>query len=155
GPSGCGKSTFARKHFRPTEVVSSDFFRGVVCDDEGNQAASRDAFDLVHEAVARRLKWRRLTVVDATNVQADARKPLLELARHYPSLPAAVVFNRPEGDCQAHNRLRLGRVVPDAVITYQMRQLERTLQALGKEGIRNVTVFSSRAEIDSAVVERV
>src|SRR5215475_3279481 len=89
GPSGCGKSTFARKHFRPTEVVSSDYFRGVVCDDEGNQAASRDAFELLHEAVARRLKWRRLTVVDATNVQADARKPLLELARRYHYLTAA------------------------------------------------------------------
>src|SRR5215204_3938239 len=49
GPSGCGKSTFARRHFKPTEVVSSDFFRGLVCDDEGHQGASRDAFELVHE----------------------------------------------------------------------------------------------------------
>src|SRR4051794_23007229 len=83
GPSGCGKSTFARRHFRPSEIVSSDFYRGVVCDDESNQAASRDAFALVHEVVARRLAWRRFTVVDATNLQPDARKPLLDLVRRY------------------------------------------------------------------------
>jgi ABC-type phosphate transport system ATPase subunit len=34
GPSGSGKSTFARKRFRPTEVVSSDACRDMVCDDE-------------------------------------------------------------------------------------------------------------------------
>ncbi len=28
GPSGSGKSTFARKHFLPTEVLSSDCRRG-------------------------------------------------------------------------------------------------------------------------------
>src|SRR5215831_4677504 len=83
GPSGCGKSTFARKHFRPTEVVSSDHFRGLVCDDEANQAASKDAFELLHQAVARRLAWKRFTVVDATNLQPDARKPFVELVRRY------------------------------------------------------------------------
>ena len=62
GPSGSGKSTFARRHFRPSEIVSSDYYRGVVCDDESNQAASRDAFELVHQVVARRLAWRRFTV---------------------------------------------------------------------------------------------
>src|SRR5262245_31497369 len=93
GPSGCGKSSFARKHFRATEIVSSDFYRGAVCDYEGHQGASRDAFELLHEVVARRLRWRRFTVVDATNVQADARKPLLELARKYHYLTSAVVFD--------------------------------------------------------------
>src|SRR6266853_255793 len=83
GVSGSGKSTFARKHFRPTEVLSSDFFRGLVCDDEANQAASKDAFDLLHLAAARRLAWGRLTVIDATNVKPEARKPLLELAKQY------------------------------------------------------------------------
>src|SRR5262249_49421465 len=116
GPSGSGKSTFARKHFRPTEVVSSDFFRGLVCDDTGNQAASRDAFELVHLTVAKRLAWGRFTVVDATNVQTDGRKPLLELARRYHFLTTAVVFNRPAEDCQANNLLRPDRVVPECVI---------------------------------------
>jgi protein phosphatase len=44
GPSGCGKSSFARKHFAPTEVISSDFCRGLVADDENDQSASADAF---------------------------------------------------------------------------------------------------------------
>jgi len=34
GASGSGKSTLARRHFLPTEVLSSDFFRGLVSDDE-------------------------------------------------------------------------------------------------------------------------
>lgn len=45
GPSGAGKSTFARKHFKPTEVLSSDFFRGLVSDDENDQTVTKDAFD--------------------------------------------------------------------------------------------------------------
>src|SRR5918998_5636340 len=106
GPSGCGKSTFARKHFRPTEVLSSDFFRGLVSDDEGDQSASKDAFELLHFAAARRLARRRLTVVDATNVQPEGRKQLLELARRYHYLAAAIVFDLPEELCQAHNQRR-------------------------------------------------
>ncbi|MGB3681668.1 MAG: AAA family ATPase [Rubrobacteraceae bacterium] len=39
GASGSGKSTFARQHFLPTEVVSSDFCRGLVSDDENDQSA--------------------------------------------------------------------------------------------------------------------
>src|SRR5205814_6420056 len=83
GPSGSGKSTFARRHFKPTEVLSSDFCRGLVRDDENDQAASRDAFDVLHLIAARRLAAGRLTVVDATNLQADGRKPLLILAGKY------------------------------------------------------------------------
>ena len=48
GASGCGKSTFARTHFKPTEVVSSDFCRGLVSDDENDQAATDDAFEALH-----------------------------------------------------------------------------------------------------------
>ncbi|MBW4664165.1 MAG: hypothetical protein KME01_08200 [Chroococcus sp. CMT-3BRIN-NPC107] len=36
GASGAGKSSFAKKHFKPTEVISSDFCRGLICDDENN-----------------------------------------------------------------------------------------------------------------------
>ncbi len=114
GPSGCGKSTFARKHFRASEIVSSDFYRGVVCDDESSQAASRDAFELVHHVVSRRLAWKRFTVVDATNLQAEARKPLLELARRYHYLLSAIVFDLDEELCQKYNLARTDRVVPAA-----------------------------------------
>src|SRR6266481_5780881 len=87
GPSGSGKSTFARRHFLPTEVLSSDYCRGLVSDDENEQAATSDAFDVLHYVAARRLARGRLTVVDATNVQPESRRPLVELARKFHCLP--------------------------------------------------------------------
>src|SRR5207248_11076887 len=81
GGSGSGKSTFARKHFKATEVLSSDFFRGLVSDDENDQTVSKDAFDALHFVAGKRLAAGKLTVVDATNVQPEARKPLVALAR--------------------------------------------------------------------------
>src|SRR5947209_14739734 len=100
GPSGSGKSTFARKHFLPTEVLSSDACRGLVSDDENNQAVTNDAFNVLHYIAAKRLALGRMTVVDATNVQPEARKPLVELARQYHCLPVAIVLNLPEPLCQ-------------------------------------------------------
>src|ERR1700729_2119133 len=83
GVSGSGKSTFAREHFRATEVISSDFCRGLVSDDENDQAATYDAFAVLHFIAGRRLAQPRFTVVDATNVQREARKPLVELAKEH------------------------------------------------------------------------
>src|SRR4030095_1976488 len=87
GPSGSGKSTFARRHFLPSEVLSSDFCRGLVGDDENDQAATKDAFELLHYIAAKRLARGRLTVIDATNVQPEARRPLVALAREFHFLP--------------------------------------------------------------------
>src|SRR5258708_22401642 len=109
GPSGSGKTTFVRKHFLPTEVLSSDACRGMVSDDENNQAVTNEAFALLHHIAARRLALGRLTVVDATNVQPEARRPLVELARTYHCLPVAVVLNLPERLCQERNRTRAER----------------------------------------------
>lgn len=72
GVSGSGKSTFARKHFLGTEVISSDFCRGLVANDENDQAATKDAFDVLHYLAGKRLAAGRLTVIDATNVQPEA-----------------------------------------------------------------------------------
>ena len=96
GVSGSGKSTFARKHFRPTEILSSDACRAMVSDDENNQAATKEAFDLLHFIARQRLAAGRLTVVDATNVQPEARQPLVEIAREYHCLPVAIVLDVPE-----------------------------------------------------------
>ena len=104
GASGSGKSTFARRHFKPTEVLSSDFCRGLVSDDENDQAATSDAFDVLHYIARKRLAAGRLTVVDATNVQPEARKPLVALAREYHVLPVAIVLDLPEALCQERNR---------------------------------------------------
>ena len=83
GPSGSGKSSFGRKHFLPTEVISSDFCRGLVSDNENDQSATGDAFDLLGAIVRKRLARGKLTVIDATNVQPEARKTLIALAREY------------------------------------------------------------------------
>src|SRR5947208_4120144 len=90
GPSGSGKSTFARRHFRPTEVISSDACRGMVSDDENDQAVSKDAFDVLRFVAGKRLALGKLTVIDATNVQPEARKPLVKLARQHHCLPVAI-----------------------------------------------------------------
>src|SRR5258708_13846381 len=99
GISGSGKSTFARKHFKPTEILSSDFCRGLVSDDENSQAATEDAFDVLHYIAGKRLAPGPLPFVDATNVQRDARQPLVELARQYHMLPVAIVLNLPAKLC--------------------------------------------------------
>ena len=77
GTTGSGKSTFAARHFKPSEVLSSDYFRGLVSDDENDQGATGDAFDVLHYVAGKRLAAGRLTVVDATNVQLESRKPLV------------------------------------------------------------------------------
>src|SRR5215510_540994 len=109
GPSGAGKSTFARRHFKATEVLSSDFCRGLVSDDETNQTATKDAFEVLHFIAAKRLTAGKLTVIDATNVQAEDRKALLLLAREYHCLPVAIVLDLPEKLCVERNRQRPDR----------------------------------------------
>src|SRR5207302_4703329 len=109
GPSGCGKSSFARTHFLPTEVLSSDFCRGLVSNDQNNQSATGDAFDVLKYIVAKRLSRGLLTVIDATNVQAEARKPLVDLAREHDVLPVAIVLNLPERLCHERNATRPDR----------------------------------------------
>src|SRR3982751_256754 len=91
GATSSGKSTFARKHFKPTEILSSDFCRAILADDENDQSVTNEAFALLHHIAARRLKAGRLTVVDATNVQRESRQPLVQLAREYHVLPVAIV----------------------------------------------------------------
>src|SRR5262245_57011607 len=126
GPSGAGKSTFARKHFLPTEVLSSDACRGIVSDDENNQSATNDAFDVLHYIAAKRLSRGLLTVVDATNVQKEARRPLVELAREFHCLPVAIVFNVPERVCRDRNASRPDRNFGPHVIRQQISQMRQS-----------------------------
>lgn len=155
GASGSGKSTFAKKHFKPTEILSSDFCRGLVSDDENDQAATKDAFDVLHFIAAKRLAAGKLTVIDATNVQHDARKPLLELAREYHYLSVAIVLNIPAKLCQERNETRQDRNFKPHVIRNQTSQLRRSLRSLKREGFRNfLYILSSPEEVETAQVER-
>jgi protein phosphatase len=155
GPSGSGKSTFARKHFLPTEILSSDACRGLVSDDENSQSVTNDAFELLHFIAAKRLGLGRLTVIDATNVQPEARQPLVQLARRYHCLPVAIVLNLPERLCQERNRLREERKFGPHVVRQQQSQLRRSLRRLGREGFRHVFVLETPEEVEAATIERV
>jgi protein phosphatase len=154
GPSGSGKSSFARRHFRSTEVVSSDFCRGVVSDDENDQSATADAFALLHEIVRKRLARGRLTVVDATNVQPEGRKPLIALAKEFHVFAEAIVFDLPERVCQDRNALRPERQFGPHVVRNQAQQLRRSMRGLEREGIRHVFKLGSVEEVDGATIER-
>ena len=154
GPSGCGKSSFARAHFKPTEVLSSDFCRGLVSDDENAQAATKDAFEVLHFVARKRLAGGRLTVVDATNVQPEARKPLVALAREFHVLPVAIVLNLPEKLCHERNQNRPDRQFGPHVVRNQSQQLRRSIRGLEREGFRHVFTMSSPEEVDGATITR-
>lgn len=154
GPSGSGKSSFARKHFLSTEVVSSDFCRALVADNENDQSATGDAFDLLHEIVRKRLARGRLTVVDATNVQPEARKSLIALAKEFHLFAEAIVFDISERVCQDRNVLRPDRQFGPHVIRNQSQQLRRSLRGLEREGIRHVFKLSTPEDVDAVTIER-
>ena len=154
GASGSGKSSFARAHFAPTEVISSDFCRGLVADDENDQAATADAFAVLNFIAGRRLAQPRLTVVDATNVQREARRPLIELAKQHDLFPVAIVLDIPEGVCRERNRQRPDRSFGPHVVRQQSSQLHKSLRGLQREGFRRVHVLKSEAEVAFAEIRR-
>jgi protein phosphatase len=154
GPSGSGKSTFAAGHFLATEVLSSDASRALVSDDENDQAATKDAFDVLHFIAGKRLAAGKLTVVDATNVQRVARRPLVELARAHHVLPVAIVLDVPEKLCLERNAARPDRDFGAHVVRRQRSQLKRSLKGLNREGFRRVVVLRTPEEIDAAEIER-
>mgnify|MGYP001824107641 FL=1 len=154
GASGSGKSTFARRHFLPTEVVSSDYCRGVVSDDENNLDATEDAFRLVHFVAETRLKRRKLVAVDATNVRKEDRAKLVSLAKANHALAVAIVINPGEDVCQERNKTRPDRQFGAHVVRNQTRSLKRNVNRLDQEGFRYVFEFRSVEEIDAVEIER-
>ncbi|MFI9720044.1 polynucleotide kinase-phosphatase [Streptomyces sp. NPDC052396] len=155
GATGSGKSTFAARHFKPTETVSSDFCRGLVSDDPNDQSASGDAFDVLHYIVGKRLAAGRLTVVDATNVQPEARKQLVGLAREHHVLPVAIVLDVPEEVCARRNASRPDRAaLPRRVIQRHQRELRRSLKHLEREGFRKVHHLRGVAQTEAAELVR-
>ena len=154
GPSGSGKSTFARKHFKPTEIVSSDECRAIVSDDETDQSATGDAFELVEYIAAKRLAARRLTVIDATNVKPEDRARFVTLAKKYHALPVGFVFFIDEKICNERNEARENRNFGSHVVRNHLKALKRGFKGLQKrEGVRQIQVFDTPEEMDA--VERI
>ena len=152
GISGSGKSTFARAHFGPTQVLSSDYFRGLVADDENDQSASADAFDVLHYVAGKRLAAGRLTVIDATNLQPHARAGLVKVAREHDVLPVAVVLDVPEALAWERTQARPDRLFGRQVLTRMHRDLRRSLGSLTREGFRKVHVLRGADEIAAAEI---
>jgi protein phosphatase len=154
GASGSGKSTFAKKHFRPTEILSSDYFRGLVSDDENNQIVSGAAFEALYYVANKRLDIGRLTVIDATNVQQEARADVLRLARAQDCHAIAIILDLPVARCVERNAGRPDRNFGEHVIRRQADQLRRSLRHLEKEGFRYVFVLRDETEIDAVEIVR-
>ena len=154
GPSGAGKTTFAARNFAPTEVLSSDAMRALVADDPHDQSATDAAFELLHAALGLRLARGRLTVVDATNVDAWARGALLAVARRHDRPSAAIVFDLPVGLCLGRNAERADRRVPAAAVRRQHAKMRGSLASLAKEGIGSIAVLSTPDAVDSLHVDR-
>ena len=152
--SGSGKSTFAARHFAPTEVISSDRARGWVSDDEADQSVSADAFELVRAIAEKRLKNRRLTVIDATNVRPADRKGWIEIARRWHALPIAIVIDPGISVCVERNSGRPDRAFGVGVVQRMTAEIRRGLRGLQREGFRQVWKLDSVAEIDAALVKR-
>jgi protein phosphatase len=156
GAAGSGKSTFAARHFAPSEVLSSDAFRELVSGDPANQAATRPAFAALHATLALRLGERHLTVVDATNVQANARRQLTRRAAEAGVRAIAVVLDLPIDVVLARNAARQDRVVPEAAVRRQLAELDRSLRAgnLDREGFAPVVRLTGAAAVEAVRVVR-
>jgi predicted kinase len=154
GPSGAGKTTFAARHFLPTEILSSDALRAMVADDPHDQTATDAAFELLHAALTLRLARRRLTVVDATNVEHWARQQPMAIARKARCSAVAIVFDLPLDVCLAHNAARdVPR--PVAAIRRQHRWLRDSRHFLPGEGFAEVWTLATEQEVGETRVDRV
>jgi len=155
GVAGSGKSTFAARHFRTTQVLSSDACRALVSDDEADQEATQDAFEILHLILEKRLQRGKLTVVDATNVQAWARASLLAIAQRCEVPAVAIVFNLPEALTAEQNQARANRVVDANVIAQQTTDLQRSLLDLPQEGFAQVYLLTSREAVNAAEISHI
>ena len=148
GPSGTGKTTFAQRFFQPYEILSSDQCRAIIANDENNQSATEEAFQLLFTMLEMRLKNRLLTVIDATNVEKHARAQLLDIAKKYHIEPVAFLFNLPKAACFQLNEQRKVRHVPHHVIEKQHRFLSKSFMELGRENYQQIITINSLAEIN-------
>jgi predicted kinase len=154
GPSGSGKSTFAARHFRPTEILSSDQMRAMVADDPNDQGATDAAFELLHTALTLRLARRRLTVIDATNVEGWARQAPLAIARRQRRPAVAIVLALPLEVCLARNLAR-EKPRPAASIRRQYRWLTDSLGTLDADGFAATWTLRTEQEVDAVRLERI
>lgn len=154
GISGSGKSTFCQQHFLDTEVLSSDYFRGRVSDDPNDQSVSKQAFEVLEFIARKRLELGKLTVIDATNVTAEARRNWLRLAREFHVMPVAIVLDAGVKLCGERNRQRTDRKFGQHVLRRQHANLKRSLRELKREGFRFVYPLKGPEETAAVTLQR-
>jgi F420-dependent oxidoreductase-like protein len=137
GAAGSGKSTWAERWFAPEQVVSSDALRAMVGRHDRDQAASKDAFDLLHRIADARLRRGLTTVLDTTGLDAARRAEWVALARRHGRPVHGVVLDVGPRTTRSRNKQR-DRPVPSAVVTSQLKALESALDALAAEGFDGV-----------------
>lgn len=140
GLAGSGKSTFAERHFPETNIVSSDRCRGMICDDENNQTINRDAFDLFHYILQKRMLLGRFCVADSVALKPHARRNLRDLARRFGYYGCLLIFNTPPEICIARD-LQRTRQVGESVVRYHAGLLAQTLQDAPNEGWELVKIL--------------
>lgn len=143
GPSGAGKSTFAREHFRPTQIVSSDRCRALISDTEdfGPESSGR-AFSLLFETIRHRLALRRMTVADTTALERASRAQFIELARERRVPAILIALNIDESECLRREERRPRRV-GNRVIRRQHRLMQTTLRSVASEGFLAIYVLDT------------
>lgn len=154
GASGSGKSTFAREHFRPSEILSSDAFRAAVADDENDQSVTQDAFEALYFVAAKRLRNARLCVIDATNVRPQDRSGYIELAKQYHVPAVAIVFSPNAEICLARNRARPHRQVAEQVVQTQIASLRQDFDNLRAEGFSEIHYLDPEADTTVEVLRK-
>jgi predicted kinase len=158
GAAGSGKSTFAARHFEPSEILSSDGFRALIAGDAADQTATRAAFGRLHRELSRRLAEGRTTVVDATNVERDARRALLQRAALAGVPAVAVVFDLPGDVVLARNAGRPERVVDELVVRHHLGRLRAAIDGpaatMAAEGFSQVVVLRSSGDLDAVEIVR-
>ncbi|MBN1345747.1 MAG: AAA family ATPase [Phycisphaerae bacterium] len=151
GIPGSGKSTFARRRFGPTEIISSDGCRAAICDQVHNQAASRDAFELMHDIIARRMKFDRFSVADATHLTPESRKGLLKLCQRFNYPAYLIVLDVPPEVCKERDAHRRDRRVGSEVIDLHASRFRCDPARYRAEGFQEVWILGTD-EADQASV---
>jgi predicted kinase len=154
GPSGSGKSTFAAAHFKPTEILSSDWMRAMVADDASDQDASAEAFRVLAIFANGRLKRRLTTVIDATNLRAANRKKFRQVAARYGVPTVAVLFDFDPATYATLNSGRADRVVEEEIVADQASRMRDAMASVPLEGYARLYVFRDPSLVRLATVER-
>jgi protein phosphatase len=148
GVGSSGKTTFAKKHFLPTQIISSDVCRANICDSETDMRFLQPGFQLLNEILVKRLQAKKLSVIDATNTRLEDRQGYLKMACKYHIPTIAIVFDIELDVSLARNSKRSDRGGCSDYIFRQKEQLSQSFYELRKgKDYKEVFVLSTPNQI--------